>query len=58
MEREEFFTGYCRQIDGSRMVCAVAQGDQLEEIDCCYPQCAYVAECTVAEKISQFLECK
>ena len=56
MERESFFSGYCRQIDGSRMVAAVAQGDTLEEVDCCYPDCPYAPNCTIAQKITDFLQ--
>ena len=56
MERESFFSGYCRQIDGSRMVAAEAEGDTLLEADCCYPDCPYVNECTIAQKIAEFLQ--
>ena len=55
MERECFFSGYCRQIDGSRMVAAVAQDQILDEVDCCYPDCPYAPNCTIAEKITEFL---
>ena len=55
MERERFFSGYCRQIDGSRMVAAVAQDHILDEVDCCYPNCPYAPNCTIAEKITEFL---
>lgn len=55
MERESFFGGYCRQIDGSRTVGAVAEGKTLLEADCCYPDCPYGPDCTVAKKIDEFL---
>ena len=56
MEREGFFSGYCRQIDGSRMVTVVAEGREITDIDCCWPDCTYVPNCPVAEKIRQFAE--
>ena len=56
MERESFFSGYCRQIDNSRMIAVVAEGTELLEADCCYPQCAYATDCPVAKKIEAFLQ--
>ena len=56
MEKEGFCTGYCRQIDASRMVAVVAQDGELTEIDCLYPDYGYAPNCTVAEKIRQFVE--
>lgn len=56
MEKEGFFSGYCRQTDGSRMVTAVTEDGKLVEVDCCYPDCSYAPNCTVAEKLRQFVE--
>lgn len=56
MEKESFFSGYCRQIDNSRMVAAVKEGDVLLEVDCCYPDCTYSADCVIAKKITEFLQ--
>ena len=56
MEREGFFSGYCRQIDGSRMVAVEAEGSTLLEADCCYPDCPYATECVLAQKIAEFLQ--
>lgn len=55
MEKEAFFSGYCRQIDNSRMVAAVKEGSALLEADCCYPDCAYASDCVIAGKITEFL---
>ena len=55
MEKESFFSGYCRQIDNSRMVAAVKENGVLLEADCCYPECPYVQDCTVAQRIDEFL---
>lgn len=56
MEREAFFSGYCRQTDSSRMIAVVAEGRQLLEADCCYPDCPYAPDCPVARKITEFLQ--
>lgn len=49
---EEFVTGYCRVLDSARTV-LVDLDDRCA--DCCYPDCAYVGECPVAEKITALL---
>lgn len=56
MEQELFFTGYCRRIDQSRMVCAVLTADALEECDCYYGNCVYQPECPVAKQITEAIE--
>lgn len=56
MEKEVFFSGYCRTIDDSRMVAVVADGSQLLEVDCCYENCIYTPNCIIAQKIKELLE--
>ena len=56
MERESFLSGYCRQIDASRMVTVVAEGAELAEVDCLFDSCTYAPNCTVAQRIREFLE--
>lgn len=56
MEKECFFSGYCRRIDNSRMVAAVKENSVLLEVDCCYPECPYCPDCVIAHKISAFLK--
>ena len=51
MKQEAFFTGYCRQVDGSRTV-MVEEG----EPDCLYPDCPYTQNCPIAEGITTFLQ--
>lgn len=51
MEIEKFITGYCRQLDQSRMVTIVLENGQLTEADCCYGSCIYQPNCTVAQEI-------
>lgn len=53
MEKECFFTGYCRQIDQSRMVCIVTENGNVTECDCCYGSCIYQPECTIARQIDR-----
>lgn len=58
MEREAFYSGYCRCIDNSRMVAVEADGNTLIEADCNYEGCPHVKDCTIAQKITEFLENK
>jgi hypothetical protein len=51
MEKELFFSGYCRATDSQRMVCAVVEDDTLTEADCAYPHCPHAPTCPIAEKI-------
>ena len=56
MEKEAFFTGYCRQLDGSRTVCVLAEDGALTEVDCLYPDCPYAPDCPIAANIRAFQE--
>ena len=56
MEREGFFSGYCRCIDGSRMVAAVAEGSVLTEVDCAYENCPHGPDCPIGQKIREFVQ--
>lgn len=56
MEKEAYFSGYCRTMDSSRMVCALRDGEALLDVDCSYTVCPYTAECTVARRITEFLK--
>lgn len=56
MEKEGFFSGYCRQIDNSRTVVAVAEDGALTEVDCCFESCVHAADCTVGKNITEFLK--
>ena len=55
MEREEFFSGYCRQLDTARMVAVFVVEGQLEEVDCQYGTCPYQNECPIAQRIGEIL---
>lgn len=56
MEQEHFLTGYCRNIDQSRMITVVTQDGNLTEIDCCYETCVHAPGCTVAGQIRELLQ--
>ena len=52
MEEEKILTGYCRQLDQSRMVTIEVEDGTLTECDCCYGSCVYQPNCTVAQQIA------
>lgn len=56
MEREGFFSGYCRAIDNSRTVAVETENTALTYADCDFPDCAYAPNCPVAKSIREFLE--
>ena len=51
MEQELFLSGYCRAIDGHRMVCVVVENGEVTETDCAYPNCPHAPTCPIAGKI-------
>ena len=53
MEKEEFISGYCRQLDASRMVEVVIADGEIDEVDCCYGNCVYQPNCTIAQRIDE-----
>lgn len=56
MEREAFFQGYCRCLDQSRLVAVEAEDSTLTQVDCNYESCPYAGNCTIAQKIQEFLQ--
>lgn len=56
MEREAFFSGYCRVLDGSRTVAVEAEGKTLTFADCDYAACPYAQNCPIGKNITQFLQ--
>ena len=55
MEKESFYNGYCRMLDGSRTVAVVTENGELLEVDCCYETCIHTPNCTIAQNITQQL---
>lgn len=55
MEKESFFSGYCRTIDNSRMVAVETEEAKLVEVDCSFESCPFTGECTIAKEIRELL---
>ena len=55
MEIEKFLSGYCRQMDCSRMVAVVLEDGALTEADCCFGSCVYQPNCPIAKEIDALL---
>ena len=53
MEKELFFSGYCRVLDSSRTVCIVTEDGKLTDVDCNYDVCPYAKECTIGKNITE-----
>ena len=56
MEKEMFFSGYCRGQDQSRTVTVVTIDGIVDEMDCAYDRCIHRMGCPLAEKICASLE--
>ena len=56
MEKEYFFSGYCRCIDHSRMVALITVDGKVDEIDCNYDTCPHRNECQIAKSIDEVLK--
>ena len=53
METEKFFSGYCRQLDASRMVEVILEDGAVTEVDCCYGNCVHQGNCLIAKEIEE-----
>lgn len=51
MEQEKFLSGYCRQMDASRMVEVILEDGEITEVDCCYGNCVYQSNCPIAKEM-------
>ena len=56
MEEELFLTGYCRQLDQSRMVTVELEDGTVTECDCCFGSCIYQPNCTIARQIQEKIQ--
>ena len=56
MEKEVFFSGYCRTTDASRMVEVIVEDGKLLEVDCCFENCPHAVNCTIAASIRELTE--
>ena len=53
---EHYISGYCRVLDGARMVEVVTEAGRIEECDCGYGSCKFQSQCTVAKAIEELTE--
>ena len=53
MEVEKFLSGYCRQLDNSRMVEVVLEDGEVAETDCSYGSCVHQGSCPIAREIEE-----
>ncbi len=51
MDDEKIITGFCRQLDQSRMVTVELRDGKPETVDCGFGGCIYRPNCTVAREI-------
>ena len=51
METEKYLSGYCRQLDASRMVEVILEDGKITEVDCCYGNCVHQGSCLIAKEI-------
>ena len=56
MEKEYFFSGYCRTLDKSRMVAVETEDGKVTDVDCCFENCIHTPNCTIAEEIRKLTE--
>ena len=56
IEKEAFFSGYCRTIDDSRMVSVFVEDGILTEVDCCFENCIHTPNCSIAQAVKELLE--
>ena len=52
---ERYLTGYCRCLDGSRIVEVVTEEGHVEECDCLYGECKFQSQCTIAKEIGELI---
>lgn len=55
MTEEKMISGYCRQMDASRMVLIEydRNSGELVDVDCLFPDCPFAKECTIGLQIAQ-----
>ena len=53
MEKELFLSGYCRCLDGSRMVEVLLEDGHVTEADCNFGGCVYESGCPIAAEIRE-----
>ena len=52
---EVIVSGYCRAVDGNRMLCCELCGDEVET-DCLYPSCEFASVCVLVKAALEKME--
>ena len=55
MMTEHNLTGYCRVLHTAREEEVEVENRKLDECDCCYGNCKFQSQCTIAEKIGELI---
>ncbi|MBR4744963.1 MAG: hypothetical protein IK082_12375 [Oscillospiraceae bacterium] len=50
MNEERIVTGYCRKLDGSRVLCLELEDGEWRT-DCLYPDCEFAGTCRLMETV-------
>jgi hypothetical protein len=53
MERECYFSGYCRVLDSARVVEVILEDGEVTEVDCRYGRCDFQPGCPIAKAIEE-----
>ena len=53
MAQEKIVSGYCRQLDASRIVEVILEDGEITEVDCCYGTCFHEGNCPIARSIDE-----
>ena len=56
MEEERILSGYCRQLDGHRMVEVILEAGKAQSIDCDYHRCPFRGSCSIARELESALQ--
>ena len=56
MEEERILSGYCRKLDGHRMVEVILEAGKAQSIDCDYHRCPFRGSCSIARELESALQ--
>ena len=58
MEDEKIISGYCRQIDQSRIVTVELEDGKFLDVDCLYSSCIHRPNCPIAREIERLRDAR
>lgn len=53
MEKEYFFSGYCKVLDCARMVEVITEDGEITEVDCNFGHCGLQNGCPIGKQIEE-----